>query len=358
MPFLPSWAPSVHPLIIHFPIALLIFAILFDVVSWRRPQSAWLKSTTLSLYVLGGLSAIGAFISGRLAADVAAVPPQAHGTLSEHADLGLFTAIFFTLYALLRWVLRRHRFTAHRMGGLLMLIVAAAGIGLLFETAEHGAKLVYRHGVGVEAVETARQELEEKTAEMQALSLGGVKEHADGSWSWNIQEGAEIVWKHQFSFLAGDPDSARPATRKGDDGNNALELDLKNQTMLFVAGNALQGTQIDARLQVEQFRGEVRLVHNVQDEQNYDFVSLNGSTVRLGRVAGGKIVVDDEDEAPAVNGWLNLRAVGEGRHRRGYVNDKLVTHGHAAPLPAGRAGLFIEGTGKLLLQVINVQATR
>ena len=30
MQFVPEWAPNIHPIIIHFPIVLLIIAVLFD----------------------------------------------------------------------------------------------------------------------------------------------------------------------------------------------------------------------------------------------------------------------------------------------------------------------------------------
>ena len=35
---LPEWLPNVHPLVVHFPIALLIVALVADVVAvmWRR----------------------------------------------------------------------------------------------------------------------------------------------------------------------------------------------------------------------------------------------------------------------------------------------------------------------------------
>ena len=41
MQLIPEWAPNIHPLIIHFPIALLLFAVFTDTLSvWF--QKDWL----------------------------------------------------------------------------------------------------------------------------------------------------------------------------------------------------------------------------------------------------------------------------------------------------------------------------
>lgn len=57
-----------------------------------------------------------------------------------------------------------------------------------------------------------------------------------------------------------------------------------------------------------------------------------------------------------VKDWFSLRAVGSGTHFRGYVNKKLLIHGHADEAAAGRVGFRIEGNGPVLLDKIQVQA--
>lgn len=40
----PEWAPNAHPIVVHFPIALLVLAILADflsVVLWRHTWLQW-----------------------------------------------------------------------------------------------------------------------------------------------------------------------------------------------------------------------------------------------------------------------------------------------------------------------------
>lgn len=98
---LPEWAPNIHPLIIHFPIAVLTIAVLFDFIYqiWDRN---WLSKSSLALYLLGTLSALAAFITGKIAADSVNMPMQAELTVSNHSDMAQYTLIFFTLYSLIR----------------------------------------------------------------------------------------------------------------------------------------------------------------------------------------------------------------------------------------------------------------
>lgn len=55
---LPEWMPNIHPLILHFPIVLLILAVLLHLTAlivWKLP---WLRTTTLVVSVLGLLTLI------------------------------------------------------------------------------------------------------------------------------------------------------------------------------------------------------------------------------------------------------------------------------------------------------------
>ena len=53
MALLPGWAPNLHPLVIHFPIALLIVAAFADLVDTLFARPRWLASAATTLFALG-----------------------------------------------------------------------------------------------------------------------------------------------------------------------------------------------------------------------------------------------------------------------------------------------------------------
>jgi hypothetical protein len=77
--------------------------------------------------------------------------------------------------------------------------------------------------------------------------------------------------------------------------------------------------------------------------------------MKLGRAKRSEQMITDEGNY-SVNGWLDFRAVGAGRHFHGYIKNKEITHGHVDPLPAGMASFYIQGSGRLLIDDIKVLA--
>ncbi len=357
MPFLPEWAPNVHPMIVHFPIALLIVALLFDLAALVVKQHNWLQKSAAILYIAGALFVVVAFLSGRQAADSVNVPAVVNPTLGEHADWGLRTLWFFGIYGVARLFFLWKNVGKKWVLSLVIFLIGAAGMAVLYETAEHGAELVFRHGIGVQAAEQTRTELEQLRKENEALSTSGLQEFPNGSWKWLPGSGAAVVLKRQFTWLKGSPADVNPTLNKDAANGEALRLTLSNQPVLFTAGKPLSGVQVDVRLNLDKFTGTVMVVHHVQDAANFDFISLKGGKMTLGRMENGKVSVEDEDEA-TYRGWFTLRAVGDGRHFRGYLNEKLVTHGHGNPLPAGTVGLSLNGSGQVLIEEIAVQSLR
>ncbi len=147
MRFIPDWAPNIHPLIIHFPIALLLVAVFIDTVSiWFH--RTWLYKSALMMYLFGTLAAITAYITGRIAADSVNPPFNAELTMSKHSDMALYTVLFFSIYTILRLILQKKIDPENKFLRLAALAVALAGIFLLIGTADLGGKLVFKYGVG------------------------------------------------------------------------------------------------------------------------------------------------------------------------------------------------------------------
>ena len=147
MTLVPEWAPNIHPLLVHFPIALLIAAAAVDVVGWVFRRSRVVRQTATLLYVLGTGAAVVTYFTGRAASQAVWLPGMAQAVVGEHWNWAFRTVWFFGIVTALRLVLitRRDRgpavTAAFALAGLL-------GIGLLVETGDRGGRLVYEHGVG------------------------------------------------------------------------------------------------------------------------------------------------------------------------------------------------------------------
>lgn len=148
MGFLPD---PLHPAIIHFPIALALVALLFEVLA-RRERWRSLENAGAVLIVLAALGAVAAVVTGGWARDEAVVPPGVRAILDRHDDIGQ-TAMWVLLgVAALRLVLgwaRRYRGAAVWMYLALMAVAA----GLVAYNGHLGGEMVFHYGLGTAPVQ-------------------------------------------------------------------------------------------------------------------------------------------------------------------------------------------------------------
>ena len=149
MQLIPAWAPNVHPMIVHFPIVLVMLAALADLLHLVRPRMPGPGVAAPSLYLLGALSSVSAYVSGRMAAGAVFIPGMAHGLVDEHGNWALATTISFVVIATLRPAGRLVGLADTRAMRFLFLALGLAVLVLVQQTAERGARLVYEQGVGV-----------------------------------------------------------------------------------------------------------------------------------------------------------------------------------------------------------------
>jgi uncharacterized membrane protein len=150
MSLVPEWAPNTHPLLVHFPIALLYAAIAVDLVGVVYRCNKPLRQAATLLYVLGTAGAVAAYLTGRAASQSVWLAGMAEPVLREHWDWAWRTVWFFPIATAVRLVLLRpaKREPAAALVAALAL-VGLVGIGLLLATGDRGGRLVYQHGVGI-----------------------------------------------------------------------------------------------------------------------------------------------------------------------------------------------------------------
>lgn len=135
---------SVHPMVVHFPIALLMTALLLDGLALilKRPHLHRIALWNLSLGTLGAGAAVW---TGYRAAEIAKHSFEIHQVMELHRKLGIATLILGALLVLGRlW--RRDRLGSGARG--IALVLAVVMVGILSYGAHLGGRLVYEFGVG------------------------------------------------------------------------------------------------------------------------------------------------------------------------------------------------------------------
>lgn len=343
MSLIPDWAPNLHPLILHFPIALLFIAAALDAVGlFSGDRGSWRKSANW-LYAIGAVSAVATWYSGTLAADSVFLPTEANAVLTEHADLGLWTAWFFGIYGALRIGINATKLGAGTAARLGFFVLGLAGLGLMTVTATHGAELVYRYGVGVEAVETAPSEpLIQAEAGENGIAV------SPAGWSWTPARAA--AWKAEAIWLEGSAESLKSSLVDGGDRGDVIELEVTEPT-LFVLPGQIDRLQVDLAVDLSGFEGSVLVAHHVQEDGSYGFTSLANDVIRLGRTENSDLLVL-ATEAMTEGVWRDIRVVVDGTHFRSYVDTQLLIHGHGNAFEPGQVGLRLNGTGVVRLSGI------
>lgn len=138
--------PNLHPLFVHFPVALLALAVLAQLSVLFFPKNTNLKWLTFFL-LLGGF--IGAWVAVQTAVHISGdADDKAIEIFETHRLFGLYTLWFSLAATLIRFATIKW-FRKKWMEIILTAIILTTGT-LVAITGHHGAQLVYIYNVGPE----------------------------------------------------------------------------------------------------------------------------------------------------------------------------------------------------------------
>lgn len=156
LPPVPAW-DGMHPLIIHFPIVLLLVAPLFIVIAAALGpvKGRSYVITALILMVIGTASVFVAVSTGEAAGKLAERTPAINAILENHESLAEHTRLWFSGLTLalaagvlaVSFVKRLQSRAVVGLGTLAFLLAYAFGALTLVATAHNGGRLVHEFGV-------------------------------------------------------------------------------------------------------------------------------------------------------------------------------------------------------------------
>ena len=132
--------PTLHPLVVHFPIMLIILAAAFQIVSlvvFRR-EMGW------TVVVLSALGVIGAYLSSNVFhPHTQGLTENAQRLLEEHELFAQQTLAGLILKSISEWVLKRKWWSE----AIVTIVLSGAAVAVAV-AGHHGAELVHKEGVG------------------------------------------------------------------------------------------------------------------------------------------------------------------------------------------------------------------
>jgi uncharacterized membrane protein len=353
---LPEWAPNLHPIVVHFPIALLAVAVLLDLIRFTKRDHAGLNLSVQILYGLGTLGLIVAFITGRQATDTVEVAGQAFTVLASHENWALATTIFFILFFGLRFAAYWYQLDMRKSISVASVALGLIGMCLVTITGDRGGELVFGHGVGVAVIEELHRELEGKSDRLAELEgAAGPQIGEDGSWTWRIVPGAETRILEDVTWLSGNPDAVQ-IQRNEEEGRHDLSLTLvEDQEIILVLEQEIGA--VEGRIQILPggFNGQISLLHNVTDTENYQYLRFNNGSVEQGQILNGEDNLLGSGNTTQT-GWIEMRVQASGGHFYGRINGDEVIHSHASQMEPGYTGLKLNGSGTFRFRQISFEA--
>lgn len=143
---------NVHPMFVHFPLALLFIGLLFDIGGYFLKKESLAHAGWWCMLV-GVLSAVVTVFTGLQAEDTVKLAGETHEILETHEHFQIITTIVFV--GLLIW--RAFKRGALPRPPIAYLVITALAVSSILYGSHFGGKLVYEYGVGTAVQPPATQ---------------------------------------------------------------------------------------------------------------------------------------------------------------------------------------------------------
>ncbi|PIR17199.1 MAG: hypothetical protein COV46_05260 [Deltaproteobacteria bacterium CG11_big_fil_rev_8_21_14_0_20_49_13] len=141
---------NIHPLFVHFPIALLIFSVACDILGRLFKKGSLENAGWWSLF-FGMIAIAAAATTGLLAASSAPHLDAAHEIMEDHERLQLIAGAIFLILFIIR-IVNRTRLPQMRLMLVSYIVLSLIGVGIISFGAHLGGRLVYEYGVGTNII--------------------------------------------------------------------------------------------------------------------------------------------------------------------------------------------------------------
>ena len=161
--------PTIHPMLVHFPIVLLYLALLADILSRVvRSPDRFFERSSFWLIILGLIAGVVAAAAGVISEQFVKWTPTTISLLSAHQRDAVLTGVLVIAALVSRWLNRyplgrgsaaRGQVRAWTFAGtgrgrtsLMATLLLIGAVAMITETASLGGTMVYQYGVGIKHV--------------------------------------------------------------------------------------------------------------------------------------------------------------------------------------------------------------
>ena len=157
--------PNVHPVLVHFPIALIFIAVLCDLIGIIFRKNPFIFTANI-LTAFAALGAAAAVISGSLAENSVWHPGAAHELLETHEIVGYVFLGIMVVFAIFRFAVGEK---IYGRAGWIAVLIGVVTAAIVSYGGYLGGEIVYTHGTGVREAQAATARADSLANELNSL---------------------------------------------------------------------------------------------------------------------------------------------------------------------------------------------